>query len=65
MGFPGGSMVKKLPAMQQERQIGSLGGEDCLEEGMENPLQYSRLGNPWTEEPGGLQSMGSPRVRYD
>ena len=26
-----------------------------------NPLQYSCLGNPWTEEPGGLQSMGSQK----
>ena len=30
-----------------------------------NPLQYSCLGeSPWTEEPGGLQSMGSPRGRH-
>ena len=27
------------------------------------PLQYSCLGNPWTEEPGGLQPMGSQKVR--
>ena len=30
-----------------------------------NPLQYSCLENPWTEEPGGLQSMGSQRVGHD
>ena len=30
-----------------------------------NPLQYSCLEIPWTEEPGGLQSMGSQRVRHD
>ena len=30
-----------------------------------NPLQYSCLENPWTEEPGRLQSMGSQRVRHD
>ena len=30
-----------------------------------NPLQYSCLENPWTEEPGGLQTMGSQRVRCD
>ena len=30
-----------------------------------NPLQYSYLEIPWTEEPGGLQSMGSQRVRHD
>ena len=29
------------------------------------PLQYSCLENPWMEEPGGLQSMGSQRVRHD
>ena len=37
----------------------SLGG------GCSNPLQYSCLENPWTEVPGGLQSMGSQRVRHD
>ena len=30
-----------------------------------NPFQYSCLKNPWTEEPGGLQSMGSQRIRYN
>ena len=30
-----------------------------------NPLQYSCLGNPWTEEPGGLQSIESQRVGHD
>ena len=34
-------------------------------EGYDNPLQYSCLRNPWTEEPGGLQSMRSWRVRHD
>ena len=34
------------------------------EEGNGNPLQYSCLENPWTEEPGRLQSMGSQRVRH-
>ena len=39
MGFPGGSVVKKLPAMQvsQQTQIQSLGWEDPLEEGMATP----------------------------
>ena len=32
-------------------------------EGNGNPLQYSCLGNPWTEEPGGLQFMESQKVR--
>ena len=34
-------------------------------EGNGNPLQYSCLGNPWTEETGRLQSMGSQRVGHD
>ena len=34
-------------------------------EGHGNPLQYSCLKVPWTEEPGGLQSIGSKRVEYD
>ena len=40
VGFPGGSAVKNLPAMQ-ETQVASLGQEDPLEEGNGNPLQYS------------------------
>ena len=35
------------------------------EVGNGNPLQYSHLEIPWTEEPGGLQSMGLQRVRHD
>ena len=58
LGFPVAQTVKNLPAMQ-ETQVRSLGREDALEKGMNgNPLQYSCLENPWTEEPGGLQSMG-------
>ena len=34
-------------------------------QGNGNPLQYSCLGNPWTEEPGRLQSMGSQRAGLD
>ena len=30
-----------------------------------NPLQYSCLENPWTEEPGGLQSIGSQRIGHN
>ena len=37
----------------------------CIGEGNGNPLQYSCLEIPWTEEPGGLQSMGSQRVGHD
>ena len=45
-------MVKKLPANTGDR--GSVPGE-----GNGYPFQYSCLENPWTEEPGGLQSIGS------
>ena len=43
----------------QKTQVQFLGQEDPLEKEMVNPLQYFRLGNPWTEEAGGLQSVGS------
>ena len=56
--------VKKLPAMQ-ETQIQSLGQEDPLEKGMATHSSIPAWKIPWTEEPGGLQSMGSQRVRYD
>ena len=63
-GFPGGSAVKNLLAVQEMR-VRSLGQEDPLGGGRGNPLQYSCLENPWIEEPGGLQSIGSQRVRHD
>ena len=59
VGFPGGSVVKNLPAMQ-EIWVQPLGGEDPLEKEMAT-LFYSCLGNPGTEEPGGLQSVGSQK----
>ena len=52
-------MVKNLPTMQ-ETQVRSVGQEDPLEKGMA-PATYSSIlawRIPWTEEPGGLQSMG-------
>ena len=45
LGFPGGSEVKNLPAMQETR-VRSLGLEDSLGEGNGNPLQYSCWENP-------------------
>ena len=57
-------MVKNLPAMQ-ETQVLSLGREDPLEEGMATHSSILAWKIPWTEEPGGLQSMGSQRVRHD
>ena len=50
----------------QEMWVRSLSQEDPLDWkwiGNGNPLQYSSLENPWTEEPGGLQSTGAQRVR--
>ena len=58
-------MVKSLPAMQETR-VQSLGCEDVLEEDMatHTPVFLPRE-SPWTEEPAGLQSMGSLRVGHD
>ena len=57
-GFPRGSVVKNLPVMQ-ETQFQSLGQEDPLEEEMATHSSVLAWGIPRTEEPGGLQSMGS------
>ena len=46
----------------QEIWVRSLGWEDPLQEGMETYSNILTWRLPWTEEPGGLQSMGSPRV---
>ena len=53
--------VKNLPAMQeiQETQVQSLGWEDPLEEEMAIHSSILAWKIPWTEEPGGLQSIGS------
>ena len=55
-------MVKNLPAVQVE-SISESGKSPGERHG--NPFQHSCLENSWTEEPGGLQSMGSQRVRHD
>ena len=57
-------MVKNLPAMR-ETQVQSLGQEDPLEKGMVTHSSILAWRIPWTEEPGGPQSMGSQRVRRD
>ena len=49
----------------QETQVRSLGLEDPLEKGMVTHSSILDWRIPWTEEPGGLQSMGSQRVRHD
>ena len=58
------SMVKNLPVMQ-ETWVQSLGWEDPLEKGMATHSSILAWRILWTEEPGGLQSMGSQGVRYD
>ena len=55
--------VKSLPAMQ-ETQVQSLDQEDPLEEEMATHSSILVWRIPWTEEPGGLQSMGFPRQEY-
>ena len=56
--------VKSLSAMQETRVL-SLGWEDALEKEMAAHSSILAWRIPWTEEPGGLQSMGSQRVRRD
>ena len=57
-------MVKNLPAMW-ETWVQSLGWEDPPEKGMATHSSVLAWRIPWTEEPGGLQSMGLQRVRHD
>ena len=56
--------VKNLPAMQ-ETWVWSLGWEDSLEKGKATYSSILAWKIPWTEEPGGLQFMGSQRVRHN
>ena len=57
-------MIKSLPEMQETR-VQFLSQEDSLEKGMATHSSILVWRIPWTEEPGGLQSMGSQRVRHD
>ena len=67
MGSPGGSVVKNLPANAGD--TGDAGLIPGLERspGVGNGTHSSTLAwkIPWAEKPGGLQSMGSQRVRHD
>ena len=56
--------LKRLPAMR-ETWVQSLGQEDPLEKEMATHPSILAWRIPWTEEPGGLQSMGSQRVGHD
>ena len=66
-GFPGGSVVKNLPASAGDvRDSGSiLGSGRSPEKKMVTCSNILIWKIPWAEEPGGLQSMGSWRVRHD
>ena len=59
-GFPGGSDCKESAC-----NVGDLGWEDPLEEGMATQSSILAWRIPWTEKPGGLQSMESQRVRHN
>ena len=61
LGFPGASVVKKPPAVQDMR-VPSLGQEAPLEKEMAMHSSILVRKIPWTEEPGGLQSMGSQKL---
>ena len=65
-GFPGGTMVKNLPANAGDtRDKGSIpGSRRSARGGNGNSLQYCCLGNSMDREPGGLQSMESQRVGH-
>ena len=63
MGFPGGSVVKN-PAMQ-EKWVQALGQEDLLEKEMATHSSILAWKISWTQQPGGLQSMGSQTVGHD
>ena len=63
-GFPAGSVLKNPPA-KQLTWVWSLGREDPLEKEMATHSSILAWEVTWTEQPGGLQSMGSQRVRHD
>ena len=56
--------LQRLPAVRETR-VQSLGREDPLEKGMATHSSMLAWRIPWTEEPGGLQSMGLQRVGHD
>ena len=66
-GFSGGSVVKNAPAMQEtsETSLRSLDQEEPLEKEMATRSSILAWRIPWTEKPGGPQSIGLQRVRHD
>ena len=57
-------MMKNLPAVHETR-VQSVDWEDPLEKGMETHSSILAWKIPWIEEPGGLQPVGSQRIRHD
>ena len=64
MGFPGGTVVKNLPA-NVETRVQPLGQKDPLGKEMATHSSIPAWKIPWIEEPSGLHSMGSQRVEHD
>ena len=62
-GFPVGSVIKNPVNAGDTCSV--PGWERFPGEGNSNPLQYRCLGNPWAEDPGGLQSIGSQRLGHN
>ena len=62
--FTSGSVVKN-PSEMKETLVRSLHWEDLLEEGMATHSNSLAWRISWTEDPGGLQSMGSQRIEHD
>ena len=64
LGFPGGSVVKNLPANAGD--VGLIPGSGRSPGGGNgNPFSILAWKTPWTEEPDGLQSMGLQRAGHD
>ena len=63
-GFPGGSVLKNPPANAGDG-FNPWVGKSPLEKEMATDFNILAWRIPWTEEPGGLQSMGLQRVRHD
>ena len=59
------AQMMKNPPVMQDTWVESLGQEDRLEKGKATDSNILAWRIPWTEEPGGPQSMGSQRVRHD
>ena len=65
LGFPGGSDSKRCAYNAGDGELDSLGREDPGEKRMVAHSSILAWRIPWAEEPGGLQSMGSQKVRHD